>query len=344
MKKKGLMQEELFLILAIGVIVIGIIIFIAVNFFEDLTEKEGIISDESFEQIIKSAIKISSVKNYGSIKLKSFNVHPRYDKVCFTSSKNDNLMLVDLINQSKIIDDAYKNNNNVFLIGSSFFHTFRVEKLGLVENFFCIPVTKKKINLKLHTKADKTCVEEIITNDCETTSNDNGFNYIVNIDNSELNYSINSNQTSLTNESNITTVDNTKFSMPCFYSCDQNLGLPDELCSTNIIPSIVQSDHSPVVSGYNVVNSKTFPLNSDFMFNGWLLINYDMGINADRITIKDNFGDIVFDTGCVSGKGNIKVKVAENARSLTFKTTSNCGEDPGIDISYWIAKVNCLTE
>lgn len=150
---------------AIGQVFIYVITIVLVSFlllygYRAITtfkDKADQISFLQFRNDLQNTIEVLTT-DFGSVKVKDFSIPGNINTVCFVQSFPeipDDISNLE-IDKYPIIKDSVKDqvNKNVFLISKNIEESFYTGKISLSDDFFCFPVVRGKINLKMEGKGN----------------------------------------------------------------------------------------------------------------------------------------------------------------------------------------------
>lgn len=144
-------------IYVITVIIIGFILVYGYNAIKGFIDRSEQVSFIKFKNDLSNTVEIIS-PDYGSVKIKSFEVPSDYSKVCFVKNFPDFPSLSGT--NYPIMDDSVnsKVQKNVFLIKETVKESFFIGNIDVIsdnDKYLCVDVVNNKINnIKFEGKGD----------------------------------------------------------------------------------------------------------------------------------------------------------------------------------------------
>lgn len=158
MPKKSQLQSET-LVYALAIVIVGVVLVLGYRFITTSSSRGEQVSQIQLKNSIQNSVSTLS-SDYGSVKVKTFNVPTKYNELCFTSTKNSNELPKAFVEKNPIAADAVETGKNAFLLGDDF-DSFTVGDLKLPNKVTCIPAVNGKISLKIEGKGDSSLVSAV---------------------------------------------------------------------------------------------------------------------------------------------------------------------------------------
>ena len=164
-KQGQLAGEAIKYILAI--IIVSFIFFFGYNIIKDFLAKEEKIESINAQNMLKSDVKQLS-DDYGTVKIKSYDLPPNVNQVCFYDENNRNNPLLcrgcPKSSDFPLVADQIRSGTgmNVFFTTDGAPDSIDLDEIdiGCCE-FKCFDALNNKLNIKLSSKGNKTFIEAV---------------------------------------------------------------------------------------------------------------------------------------------------------------------------------------
>lgn len=160
--KKSQMIGQVFVYI-VTIVVVGLILLFGYNAIMTVKGKSDEIILTKFKSDVANMVEITA-SDFGSVKIKSFELPARYTKACFV--KNYGGFPVDLTSawftKYPIMRDSVEDKvkKNLFLVEASVGASFFVGDIDVTDGVFCFSATNNKIRVRFEGKGNHALLAE----------------------------------------------------------------------------------------------------------------------------------------------------------------------------------------
>jgi len=156
--KKSQMVGQVFIYI-VTVVVVGIILLFGYNAIMTVKEKSDGVIISKFKSDVANMVEITA-SDFGSVKIKSFELPARYTKACFVKNYGGYPTLAGT--NYPIMEDSVndKVDKNLFLIEDSVRESFFVGDIDITGDVHCFDTINNRIKVKFEGKGNHALLAE----------------------------------------------------------------------------------------------------------------------------------------------------------------------------------------
>ena len=146
----------------VTIVVVGLILLFGYNAIMTVKGKSDEIILTKFKSDVANMVEITA-SDFGTVKIKSFELPARYTKACFVKNKGGFPDASStLFNKYPIMKDSVQDkvNKNLFLVEDSVRTSFFVGDIDVTDGVLCFSATNNKIKVKFEGKGNHALLAE----------------------------------------------------------------------------------------------------------------------------------------------------------------------------------------
>ena len=159
--KKSQMIGQVFIYI-VTVVVVGVILLFGYNAIMTVKEKSDEVIISKFKSDVANMVEITA-SDFGSVKIKYFELPARYTKACFVKNYGGFPGATStLFNKYPIMKDSVEDEveKNLFLIENSVRESFFVGDVDVTSDVYCFNTVNNRIRIKFEGKGNHALLAE----------------------------------------------------------------------------------------------------------------------------------------------------------------------------------------